>query len=216
MVEVNIPDELLERAREMYARAGYSSLSAFISDAVRHHIQDLSSFNAPGTEGRERLLRMARSIVPQSDEREHLHTGEPFTADTDLETRFIAMVLETLGRDSANRAHRWTKDEFLRPPEERDMRMEQWAKLMHEAGEIRREDLDRWDLPTQWIVDVPSTDNPFIPDPHNQAKEILSMIRQLGFNPDDEVEPDDLLPVIDHQEPTWDNFKTVIDDYWAP
>lgn len=138
----------------MYSQAGYDSVRSFVSDAVRRHLADLERSSDDFDDNREEILQKARGIVPQTDNREHLHTGESFSADTELETHFVAMVIDTHGFQAQNRAARWTRTDFLLPPEDRDLSLRKWTALKFNAGQISRRDLERWDLPTKWIADL--------------------------------------------------------------
>jgi len=138
----------------VYSRAGYDSVRSFVSDAVRHHLADLERTSGALDDSREQILQKARGIVPQTDNREHRDTGEPFSADTELETRFVAMVIDTHGFKASNRADRWTMSHFLLPPEDRDLSLKQWTALKFKSEQISRRDLERWKLPTEWVENL--------------------------------------------------------------
>lgn len=214
MADVEIPDDIMDRVRDFYRRAGYTSPTAFVVDAVDHRLVKFEIELNPQMDYRELFLRDARLIVPRTDEREHFNRDETFTANTDLETRFVAMVIETQGQRSASRTHRWTRVDFLLPPEERDTTMEQWTASMYRAGKVFRSDLERWGLPIEWIESVEQKERPGIPEPIEQAEEILSVLRR--FNDEfEEVEPEHILPAIEPGMPVWQNFRTFLDEYWV-
>ena len=50
----------------------------------------------------------------------------------------------------------------------------------------------------------------FIPEPEDQAEEILELLRDHGFDVDG-VEPEDIVPTIDSEKPVSVNLRTVAD-----
>lgn len=209
MVELDIPELLMKRIEVMYEATGYETVSEFIVDATHRRLEDFERLVLMLPPNRDSLLRRARVIVPQSEEREHLYTPDTFTADTDLETRFVAMVLDTHGQVEPHRAHRWTTSDFHLPPEERPVTMQQWTLLRFQRGKISRYSLERWDLPTEWLGAVGSH-NPFIPDPLEQAEEIFRILREeTGVDIPEEFEPIDVVPNIDPEKPVYLNLREV-------
>ena len=52
------------------------------------------------------------------------------------------------------------------------------------------------------------SENPLIPDPEEQAEQILADLRE-NFDVSDEIEPEHLIELIDPEKHTWQNFRTV-------
>ena len=52
--------------------------------------------------------------------------------------------------------------------------------------------------------------NPLIPDPEEQAEEILDLLHE-HFDVSSDIEPEHLLELIDPEKQTWQNFRTVAD-----
>lgn len=50
--------------------------------------------------------------------------------------------------------------------------------------------------------------NPLIPDPEEQAEQILADLRE-NFDVSDDIEPEHLIELIDPEKHTWQNFRTV-------
>lgn len=55
--------------------------------------------------------------------------------------------------------------------------------------------------------------NQFIPDPEEQAEEILRLLRSNGFDVDPSIEPEDLTASIDPDKPVSVNLKTVAEGF---
>lgn len=55
--------------------------------------------------------------------------------------------------------------------------------------------------------------NRFIPDPLEQAGEILEMLETNGLDVADSIEPEDIVGNIDPEKPVSVNFRTVADAF---
>lgn len=55
--------------------------------------------------------------------------------------------------------------------------------------------------------------NQFIPDEHEQAQEILEILRDNDFDIDPAIEPDDIVDTIDPDDPVSVNLKRVAEGF---
>lgn len=99
----------------------------------------------PGGQG---VSAAVRRVVPQQPRREDPLTGETWTADVELENRFYAWAL------GVKPQNRWSAFDFRTRPVNRDISMEQWARLQVKAGNGSVTSARDAGLPEDWFDDL--------------------------------------------------------------
>lgn len=137
-----------QRQRDRLQRGGEPSPR--IEDLDREPEQTTEGVDVPGIE--RAIEARVQQIVPSTVEREDRLTGETFRANPDLERRFLAWVIETVGDTD-----RFDRLYFEVSPETRArdfIGMEAWARLTIQNGDSTVDQALRAGLPPEWFEDL--------------------------------------------------------------
>lgn len=125
---------------------------------AEQHVEDLRSDRGrappstggvqgvPSDVGEAAVSSRVRRVVPSESRREDPITGEVFRVDVRLEQRFLSWVIDVMGD-----TNRFDTLYFRRAPVNRDISMEDWARLQIRAGNASVNNAENAGLPPEWF-----------------------------------------------------------------
>lgn len=121
-------------------------------EAIRGPAEQQPVDRGPAIDVSDRISARVRSIVPDTRQRTDPITGETFTADPDLEQRFLEFVINVRGSTDRFDTHYFRSSPARRRSE--FITMESWTRLQIQAGNATVREAERAGLPDEWLDDL--------------------------------------------------------------